>query len=115
MSPAAADGTLRRSLLQCAEALAAPLAARAAEIEARRSLPPDIADAMAQTGLLLLLTPRAFAGHEVHVATFFDIVETIARVDAATAWCCFIANTACVMRAYLPPESAAALFSRPCF
>lgn len=113
MPPTADDDTLRRTLLQRAEALAAPLAARAAEIEARRSLPPDIADALAQAGLLRLLTPRAFGGHEVHAATFFDVVETIARFDAATAWCCFIANTACVLAAYLPPDSAAALFGRP--
>lgn len=104
-----ADADLR----QRAATLAAPLAARAAEIEARRSLPPDIADALAQAGLLRLLTPRAFGGHELHAASFFDIVETIARHDAATAWCCFIANTACVLAAYLPPATAAALFSRP--
>lgn len=100
-------------LTPLAAAFAAPLAARSAEIEARRSLPPDIAETMAQTGLLRLLTPRAFGGHEVHAATFFDVVETIARHDAATAWCCFIANTACVLAAYLPPASAAALFGRP--
>jgi alkylation response protein AidB-like acyl-CoA dehydrogenase len=105
------DSTHQR-LLEQAERLAAPLAARAAEIEARRSLPPDIAQAFAQAGLYRLLTPSAFGGHEVHAATFFDVVEAIARHDAATAWCCFIANTACVLAAYLPPASAAALFGR---
>lgn len=102
----------RDTLLQLADRLAAPLPARSAQIEAARSLPQDIADTLAQAGLYRLLTPRDFGGHEVHVATFFEVVERLAGADAATGWCCFIANTACVLAAYLPHASAAALFGR---
>jgi indole-3-acetate monooxygenase len=102
-----------RELLQEAARAALALQGRSAEIEAQRHLPQDIADMLAGAGLYRLLTPQAHGGHEVHPATFYAVIERLARADAATAWCCFISCTSSLLAAYLPQAEAAALFSRP--
>ena len=102
-----------RELMAVAECAAAALAGRSPEIEARRSLPPDIADSQAAAGLYRLLTPAAYGGHETPPASYFLLVERLARADAAAAWCCFIANTSCVNAAYLPEAEARLLFGPP--
>ena len=102
-----------RNLLAEAGRAALALSGRSAEIEAQRQLPQDIADALASAGLYRLLTPRAFGGHETHPATFYAVIEQLARADAATAWCCFISCTASLLAAYLPEAEARAIFSRP--
>lgn len=101
-----------RDLLHEAARAALALGGRSAEIEAQRHLPQDIADALADAGLYRLLTPRQFGGHEAHPATFYAVVEQIARADAAAAWCCFISCTASLLSAYLPEAEAAAVFGR---
>ncbi len=103
----------RDELMALAEALALRIEPRSREIEARRSLPPDIAEALTAAGLYRLLTPRVYGGGQVHVATFFDVIERLARSDASAAWCAFISSTAGVLAAYLPEAEAAAIFSRP--
>ncbi|WP_088278819.1 acyl-CoA dehydrogenase family protein [Ideonella sp. A 288] len=104
---------LRRHLLQQADEVAAGLAGRAQEIEALRHLPPDIADDLAARGLMRLLTPASVGGHEVPVATFFELIERLARADASVAWCSFIACTASVPAAWLPEAEARQLFGSP--
>lgn len=102
-----------RELLAVAARAALALSGRSAEIEAQRHLPQDIADSLASAGLYRLLTPQAHGGHEAHPATFYAVIEQLARADAATAWCCFISCTASLLAAYLPEPEASAIFSRP--
>ena len=105
--------TQHQALMQAAALAAQALAGRSAEIEAQRCLPQDIADSLAAAGLYRLLTPAAFGGHEAPPASFYQVIELLARADAATAWCCFISCTASLLAAYLPADEAAAIFSRP--
>ena len=100
------------NLLAAAERIAALLAGRSAEIEATRHLPADIAKAMARAGLYHMLTPQVCGGHELDVASYFAIVERLARADASAAWCCFVACTSCIVAAYLPADEAQAIFAR---
>ena len=113
----ATDDPIRSSshqaLMQAAEQAAGALAGRSREIEAQRHLPDDSADLLAGAGLYRLLTPAAYGGHEAPPASFFLIIERLARADAASAWCCFISCTASVLAAYLPAAEARAVFSRP--
>jgi alkylation response protein AidB-like acyl-CoA dehydrogenase len=102
-----------RELLEVAARAALALTGRSAEIEARRQLPQDIADSLAHAGLYRLLTPQVHGGHEAHPATFYAVIEQLARSDAASAWCCFISCTASLLAAYLPEQEAAAIFRRP--
>ena len=107
--PASAE----RDALEAAERAAELLSGRAAEIEAARRLPPDIADALAGLGLMRLLTPAAYGGAELHPAAFFRVIERLARADASAAWCSFIACTSSLVAAWLDEAAAAPLFGRP--
>lgn len=113
MPIAALDTPAHAALMAQAEAAATLLAGRSAEIEARRALPDDIADALAEAGLYRLLTPAAYGGHEAPPASFWCVIERLARADAAAAWCSFIACTSSLLAAWLPAGEAAAVFGRP--
>jgi alkylation response protein AidB-like acyl-CoA dehydrogenase len=105
--------TQHRELMQEAARAALALGGRSAEIEALRHLPQDIADTLADAGLYRLLTPQAYGGHETAPATFYCVIEQLARADASAAWCCFISCTTSVLAAYLPAGEAAPVFGRP--
>ncbi len=111
MPPSHAESALHHELMQAALQAAQSIKPRVREIELNRCLPQDIAEQLAQAGLYRMLTPRCYGGHEAHVVTFFEVVETLARHEAASAWCSFISNTACLVAAYLPAEVAAPLFA----
>jgi indole-3-acetate monooxygenase len=100
-------------MFEQAERAAALLAGRSDEIEAGRRLPRDLVDALADLGLMRLLTPAAYGGGELHPAEFFRVIERLARADASAAWCSFIACTSSLVSAYLDEAVAAPLFGRP--
>lgn len=102
-----------QALMQAAARAGLALAGRSREIEARRSLPQDVADQLADAGLYRLLTPQALGGHEAPPGSFYLVVEQLARADASAAWCCFISCTSALLAAYLPEDAAARLFSHP--
>ena len=99
-----------QALMQTAARAGLALAGRSREFEQQRALPQDVADLLADAGLYRLLTPQALGGHEAPPASFYLVVEQLARADAAAAWCCFISCTASLLAAYLPDASATALF-----
>lgn len=102
-----------QALMQAAGRAGLALQGRSREFETRRALPDDVADLLADAGLYRLLTPRALGGHEAPPASFYLVIEQLARADAAAAWCCFISCTSAVLAAYLPSDAAARLFDRP--
>ncbi|MES2715242.1 MAG: acyl-CoA dehydrogenase family protein [Pseudomonadota bacterium] len=102
-----------QALMQAAARAGLALAGRSRDIEAQRALPQDVADLLADAGLYRMLTPQALGGHEAPPASFYLVVEQLARADAASAWCCFISCTAALLAAYLPADAASALFQRP--
>jgi alkylation response protein AidB-like acyl-CoA dehydrogenase len=101
------------NLMARADALAALVNGRSREFESLCHLPPDVVQAMAASGLLRLLTPAEIGGFEVPVASYFALIERLARADASLAWCSFISSTSCVLAAYLPKDASEALFSLP--
>jgi alkylation response protein AidB-like acyl-CoA dehydrogenase len=113
VSTAATRTAQHQALMQAAARTGLALAGRSREIEAQRALPQDVADLLAEAGLYRLLTPQALGGHEAPPASFYLVVEQLARADAASAWCCFISCTAALLSAYLPEAAATALFSHP--
>jgi len=102
-----------QALMQAAARAGLGLAGRSREIEAQRALPQDVADLLADAGLYRLLTPQALGGHEAPPASFYLVIEQLARADAASAWCCFISCTSALLAAYLPEDAAVRLFQRP--
>jgi indole-3-acetate monooxygenase len=86
------------------------IAACADEIERERRLPDALVAALHDAGLFRLLLPRALAGAELEPATFVQVTEAIARVDASTAWVLCQTNGCSMVAAYLAPDVARAIF-----
>ena len=96
-----------------AEALAPRIAAAADEIERERRLPQHLLAALHDAGLFRLLLPRSLGGAETDPLTFARVVTAVAMADGSTAWC-LCQNTVCsIVAAWLPVESARAIFAPP--
>ncbi|HXZ01079.1 MAG TPA: acyl-CoA dehydrogenase family protein [Stellaceae bacterium] len=93
-----------------ARALAPLLAAASPEIERERRLTPPVVDALHEAGLFRMLLPRAYGGGETDPMSFAQMLEEIARHDASTAWCLGQTGVCAMAAAYLPPESARAIW-----
>jgi indole-3-acetate monooxygenase len=63
------------------------------EAERNRRLSPPIVTALAEAGFFRLYLPRTLGGFEVDPLTFCQVIEALARIDGATAWCTWIAST----------------------
>src|SRR3954454_21035315 len=93
-----------------AQRLAPAIAGFAERIEAERRLPDALLDALFDAGLYRLLLPRAFAGAELDPVSFVEIIETVAKADASTAWCLCQAAGCSMVAAFVAPEIAATIF-----
>jgi indole-3-acetate monooxygenase len=91
-------------------ALAPLLTEVSAEIERERRLPQRLVDAMLDAGLFRMLLPRAYGGGEADPQSFVQVLEEIARHDASTAWCLGQTAVCAMAAAYLPSESARAIW-----
>jgi len=69
-----------------ARALVPILAAREPQATAARDVPPETIDDLRRAGLLRLLQPRRFGGHQASIGVFLEIVEILAEGCASTAW-----------------------------
>ncbi|WP_353217905.1 acyl-CoA dehydrogenase family protein [Sandarakinorhabdus sp.] len=90
------------------------ISARAADTEAQRRLPADLAAELAQAGLFRMLVPKSLGGGEVDVATLFAALEQLGRADAATGWCVMIGGTTALISAWLPEDHAREIWADPC-
>ncbi len=95
------------------ESLLATIASRAADTEAQRRLPADLAAELAQAGLFRMLVPKSLGGAEVNVATLFATLEQLGRADAATGWCVMIGGTTALISAWLPQDHAREIWADP--
>lgn len=94
-------------------ALLAAITARAADTEAARRLPADLAAELASAGLFRMLVPRVLGGSETDVATMFTTLESLGRADAATGWCVMIGGTTALLSAWLPEDHAREIWADP--
>ncbi len=69
-----------------ARKLVPALAARAAAVEAARTVADETIADFHRAGLLLVLQPRRFGGHQASFGVFSHIVEILAEGCAASAW-----------------------------
>ena len=70
-----------------AESLRADIAECADEIETGRQLPAVLVDKLTSAGALRFLIPQSVGGTGVELADFISALQTLAEVDASTAWC----------------------------
>ncbi len=97
-------------VLATAEQFCAEIDERSVAIEDAGSMPPDLADRMADAGLFRLLIPEVYGGLEVHPQVFFDTLKQVAAADGAVGWCQMIGNTTGLLSASLPQEWAETIY-----
>ncbi|MCY4343044.1 MAG: acyl-CoA dehydrogenase family protein [Gammaproteobacteria bacterium] len=84
---------------------------RAADIEAARRMPRDLAARMAGAGLFRALVPARYGGGQVHPREFFDAVMTTAEADGSVGWCLMIGASTGLLAATLADDAARATFA----
>jgi alkylation response protein AidB-like acyl-CoA dehydrogenase len=93
-------------------ALLPTIAARAAEGEARRTMPTDLVDALRRAGVFRVAVPRALGGLELGPTEVVEVVEQISNADGSAGWTALIGNSAAFF-AWLEPEAVEAIFGGP--
>jgi 3-hydroxy-9,10-secoandrosta-1,3,5(10)-triene-9,17-dione monooxygenase len=73
--------------ISLARELAPAIAQRAEDAEAERCLPEETIQEIIDAGLIRLLVPARWGGHELSFAAHVDSTIEIAKADASTGWC----------------------------
>lgn len=82
-----------KTLLDTVHRLEPLIRAHADEAERNRRLSQPVVTALAEAGFFRLYLPRTLGGFEVDPLTFCRVIEALAHIDGATAWCTWIAST----------------------
>jgi indole-3-acetate monooxygenase len=93
-----------------ARALKPLLDTAALRIEQAKMMPPDVLEALHKAQMLRMMTPRSIGGAELDLATYAQVVATIAEGDASTAWCIAQISGSSMCSAYLDRGVAKKLF-----
>jgi indole-3-acetate monooxygenase len=99
---------VRAEVLARAAALAPEFRARAAESEANRTMPADLAAKVKEAGLFRLSLPSALGGWEADPITIFEAIEQLSYADGSGGWTVLIGCSP-VFMAWLDPVVAAKL------
>ena len=102
-----------REWVERARSLKPLLEAAAPEIEATRSFPADLLDALHEAQMFRTVTPRSVGGAELNPATHAQVVAAIAEGDASVAWCMAQCAGAAMAASYMVPHVAQEIFSDP--
>ncbi|MFG1924401.1 3-hydroxy-9,10-secoandrosta-1,3,5(10)-triene-9,17-dione monooxygenase oxygenase subunit [Cryptosporangium sp. NPDC048952] len=78
--------TVDEKVLDAVRDLLPVLRERGAETEAGRRIPAASIQALQETGVLRLLQPQRYGGHEAHPIVFYQAVRLIASACGATGW-----------------------------
>jgi indole-3-acetate monooxygenase len=89
------------------------ISARAAETEAARRLPGDLARKLAEAGVFRMVTPSYLGGLELSAREIVETTEMIAQADASTGWCAMIGATTALNAAYMDEDAAREVYSDP--
>src|ERR1700730_8541762 len=96
-----------------ARELGAEIAAAADEIERTRRIPEALLARLHDSRLFRMLLPRSAGGDETEPEVYVAAIEELARHDASIAWNAFVANSSCLIAAYLEPAVNHAMFADP--
>ena len=82
-----ADRPLTASaVLAAADAMGPAIAARAAETESARRVPPDLLDQLVRAGFLRMLLPAEYGGGALDLPAALLVYESLSRADASVGW-----------------------------
>ena len=100
------------SLLDAARAIAPIVREHSQEAERERRLSQPVLNALRETGLLRMTTPRSLGGLETDPVTRALVVEEIGRHDSAAAWTLENPLDWAFLCCRLPDEGAEEIYSR---
>src|SRR6188474_2417945 len=112
-APRARHPSPMRSPLDAARELAPRIRSAADEIEAKRELPRELFEAIADAGLFHLALPRSLGFPELDPPTYIQVIETLGQADASTAWAVNQGAIYATYSARMPPATARAIFVDP--
>jgi alkylation response protein AidB-like acyl-CoA dehydrogenase len=94
------------------QALRPLIEARADDIEAQRSLPTDIVDALRAAGAFSLAAAKVDGGLELSPREQAEVIEDLSTIDASVGWCVMIGTDGPYYGSFMVPEAARALWPR---
>jgi indole-3-acetate monooxygenase len=100
-------------LLEAARTITPTLTQRAAELDAARRLPADLAQTLAQQGFFRMVLPTEYHGLELAPARMVEVLEALGTANASVAWCVMIGATTALNAAYLPDHHARTIWADP--
>jgi indole-3-acetate monooxygenase len=83
------------------DALAPGIAARAAEIEAARRIPPDLVETLRSLGVFRMFVPRSHGGLELDLPQGLQIVTALSRIDGSLGWNAMLGSGIAMMTSLL--------------
>jgi indole-3-acetate monooxygenase len=103
----------RPAYVDCARSLSSLIEEAGPRVESARQLDEGVVAALHEAGLFRLLMPRWLDGGESAPSDFVEVIETLARADASTAWCLCQMNVCSISSVYLKPPVAHEIFGEP--
>jgi indole-3-acetate monooxygenase len=100
-------------LLEAARTITPTLTQRAAELDAARRLPADLAQTLAKQGFFRMVLPSEYHGLELAPARMVEVLEALGTANASVAWCVMIGATTALNAAYLPDHHARTIWADP--
>ncbi len=96
--------------MEAARSLRDAITAHADDGERVRRLPLPTVKALADAELMRMCVPAVYGGPEVDPVTMVRAIEAVAIADGAAGWCAMIASTTSSMAAFLPADTAHAIY-----
>ncbi len=100
-------------VVSAAKSLAPLVLAAREEGEQIRRVPPRVAEALAEAGLLQMFLPRSMGGPELDPLTVFRAIEEISKADSSIGWCAMIATDVSLALGWLPAEVGRRFCGKP--
>jgi alkylation response protein AidB-like acyl-CoA dehydrogenase len=100
-------------VVTAAKSLAPLILAAREEGEQIRRVPPRVAEALAEAGLLQMFLPRSMGGPELDPLTVFRAIEEISKTDGSIGWCAMIATDVSFALGWLPVEVGRQFCGKP--
>jgi alkylation response protein AidB-like acyl-CoA dehydrogenase len=101
----AVTGNTAKRLLADIRKLAPDIAARAAEIDDARRIPPDLVESLRSIGVFRLFVPQSHGGLELDLATGLEIITQLGKIDGSVGWTAMIGSGSSVFAPSLPRET----------
>jgi 3-hydroxy-9,10-secoandrosta-1,3,5(10)-triene-9,17-dione monooxygenase len=79
-------------LVRRARALAPAIRERVHKAEAQRRVPIESVEALVDAGLVRILKPKRFGGHELSHDAAFDVAVEVSKACGSTGWCTALLN-----------------------